>query len=636
MEGHKDISEMSFEEFFSEKDRSPVQQEPRVRRDAPRRSGGGQKGDVQMGFGAVIPKINYSDHSFFLYVPRYGSDANARFEVAIDCSAGVVPLGRLDSSPRGTGRLSRAATFNLTAEGISPLEQFTLIIDGQEVYRMRNRGILFFNNIGLPMGKPVGDTLAVYPKGKSLRVVKTDLGESFDIGDVTVTRADVSTAGGIWLDDRRRPERPHEDVDAPSKEEAQEVPQPATEEPKAKAKPKAKRKKATGTIRLPSGIPEADAMVDGEVLPVFSRFPAFSVSVENRELQECQVSLEDASGNAIAGGNPPVDAPMTFETDADGLMSVVLSCDGQVLARSRLVYIPDFVCDRPGKGDICEEPTFSYTAFGESGERDAADGPSVFSRGGVDITVCWNVPAVTYDVGAGPVRLGSDVPEIDVDQLGDVLTVTVTGARKKAVFLGSDKGKKRDITPDWMGDTYRIPMGQVSDEVYESDAPQFTLYITVNSFPMRRFMVIRNPVRVKASFSDGNVVADVAANGEFVCRIFKIDKTVETVALQPGSNTVPVPADAVEAEVVEVRNGSDRTTVQVGVRDLPFLWRDEMGDIWLYVSKTKRIPLPGDLSSGKPAPVKVRQWHDQIVRMNPELRNVSSEMMQKAFDRMVW
>ena len=109
MEGHKDISEMSFEEFFSEKDRSPVQQEPRVRRDAPRRSGGGQKGDVQMGFGAVIPKINYSDRSFFLYVPRYGSDANARFEVAIDCSAGVVPLGRLDSSPRGTGRLSRAA-----------------------------------------------------------------------------------------------------------------------------------------------------------------------------------------------------------------------------------------------------------------------------------------------------------------------------------------------------------------------------------------------------------------------------------------------------------------------------------------------------------------------------------------------
>ena len=174
MEGHKDISEMSFEEFFSEKDRSPVQQEPRVRRDAPRRSGGGQKGDVQMGFGAVIPKINYSDRSFFLYVPKYGSDANARFEVAIDCSAGVVPLGRLDSSPRGTGRLSRAATFNLTAEGISPLEQFTLIIDGQEVYRMRNRGILFFNNIG-----NAPEAAALAKACRAGRTVKVDMGELF-------------------------------------------------------------------------------------------------------------------------------------------------------------------------------------------------------------------------------------------------------------------------------------------------------------------------------------------------------------------------------------------------------------------------------------------------------------------------
>ena len=152
MEGHKDISDMSFEEFFSEKDRSPVQQEPRVRREAPRRGGGDGKGDVQMGFGAVIPKINYRDRSFVLYVPRYGSDANARFEVAIDCAQGVVPMGRLDSAPRGSGRLSRAATLDLTAEGISPLEQFTIIIDGQEVYRMQ--GVTSASPWGSPWATP--------------------------------------------------------------------------------------------------------------------------------------------------------------------------------------------------------------------------------------------------------------------------------------------------------------------------------------------------------------------------------------------------------------------------------------------------------------------------------------------------
>ena len=465
-------------------------------------------------------------------------------------------------------------------------------------------------------------------------MVKTELGESVDVGDVTVTRADVSTAGGIWLDDRRRSDRPSPEPEAPAGEDAgQEAPEVA--EPAPKAKP-ARRRKASGSVKLPAGVPEADAMVGEELLPIFRDVPAFRVTVENRELTECQIALQDASGETVAGGGAPVDAPMRFETDADGLLRVVLSCDGQVLARAAFVRILDFSCDRPGKGDICEAPAFGYTAFGESGQRDAAEGPSVFSRGGTDISVCWNVPAVSYDLGEGERRFTGEVPEVDVDQLGDTLLVRVTGARRKSVFLGSDKGKKRDVTPDWMGDVYRIPMAQIAEEVYASDASQFTLYITVNSLPMRRFMVIRNPVRMTASFVDGSVVAEVARTGEFVCRIFRMDKSVDTVPLQPGSNTVQVPEDAVEAEVAEVRNGADRAVLPVRVRDLPFLWRDETGDVWLYVSKSKRIPLPGDLAAAKPAPAKVRQWHDQIVRMNPELRSVSAEMMQRAFDRMGW
>ena len=631
MEGHKDISDMSFEEFFSEKDRMPI---PASRPEPRRPRQGQQRGDVQTGFGNVSPKINYKDGRFLLYIPRYSSDENARFEVAVDCAEGVVPLGRLDSVPRAGGRTTRSATIDITSAGISPLEPFTLVIDGADAFRYKPRSLLFFNNIGLPVGRPVGETYIVHARGTSLRTVKTEIHETVEVGSAVVERAEVSVAGGVWLDDRKHerkaPEQESQTEEAPV---AKEEPAPAAEEPEKKPKP-AKRKKAKGSLKVPAGIQDAEASVDGVRLQIYKRFPAFTVSVENCELEECTVALLDATGNQVAGGTAPVSVPMTFVTDTDGVLEIVLSKDTQRLASERFVYIPDFECSRPGKGDIPADPAFTFTVFGETRQGDVYDGPYRVQRNGADVSIVWNMPAVTYDIGSGPVRF--QPAEVDVGDLGDTLIVTVAGARKKALFFGGDKGKKRDITPDWMGDTYRIPMGQVSDEVYESDAPQFTLYITVNSFPMRRFMVIRNPVRVKASFSDGNVVADVAANGEFVCRIFKIDKTVETVALQPGSNTVPVPADAVEAEVVEVRNGSDRTTVQVGVRDLPFLWRDEMGDIWLYVSKTKRIPLPGDLSSGKPAPVKVRQWHDQIVRMNPELRNVSSEMMQKAFDRMVW
>ena len=628
MEGHKDISEMSFEEFFSEKDRMPVQ----ASRPEPRRQRQAQpKGDAPVGFGNVSPKINYKDGRFLLYIPRYGSDENARFEVAVDCSAGVVPLGRLESSPRAGGRLSRSTTVDITSAGISPLEPFTLVIDGVDAFRHKPRNVLYFNNIGLPVGRPVGEVYAVHSKGTALRTVKAEVMETSEVAGVMVTKAEVSVAGGIWLDDRKRdrqaPEAKAEDTETP-----EEVVQPEAEKTEApKPKPKS-RKKAKGSLKVPAGVQEAEASVDSVRLQIHRRFPPFTVSVENCELSECTVTLRDAAGNEVAGGTAPVSAPMTFDTDTDGVLEIVLSKGEQTLASERFVYIPDFECSRPGKGDIPPEPSFTFTAFGETVGADIYDGPYTVSRNGSDIAIVWNIPAVTYDIGGGPVRF--EPFDVDVGELGDTLVVTVAGARKKALFFGGDKGKKREVTPDWNDDTYRVPLNGIKEEVYSTTVPEFTMYITVNSFPMRRFMTIRNPPRMKASFADGNVVAEVAQGGEYVCRLYRMDKTVEEVPLQAGESSVPVSADVVEAEVAEVR---DRASVLVSVRPLPFLWRDETGEYWLYVNRSKRIPLPGDLvSSGKPDAARIRAWHDQIIRMNPELRDVTTQMMQRAFDEMGW
>ena len=631
MEGHKDISEMSFEEFFSEKDRMPVQ----ASRPEPRRQRQAQpKGDAPVGFGNVSPKINYKDGRFLLYIPRYGSDENARFEVAVDCSAGVVPLGRLESSPRAGGRLSRSTTVDITSAGISPLEPFTLVIDGVDAFRHKPRNVLYFNNIGLPVGRPVGEVYAVHAKGTSLRTVKAEVMETLEVAGVMVTKAEVSVAGGIWLDDRKR-DRQAPEAKADVTETPEEATQPEAEKTEApKPKPKS-RKKAKGSLKVPAGVQEAEASVDGVRLQIHRRFPPFTVSVENCELSECTVALWDAAGNEVAGGTAPVSAPMTFDTDTDGVLEIVLSKDAQTLASERFVYIPDFECSRPGKGDIPPEPSFTFTAFGETVGADIYDGPYTVSRNGSDITIVWNIPAVTYDIGGGPVRF--EPFDVDVGELGDTLVVTVAGVRKKALFFGGDKGKKREVTPDWNDDTYRVPLNGIKEEVYSTTAPEFTMYITVNSFPMRRFMTIRNPPRMKASFADGNVVAEVAQGGEYVCRLYRMDKTVEEVPLQAGESSVPVSADVVEAEVAEVHDGRDRASVLVSVRPLPFLWRDETGEYWLYVNRSKRIPLPGDLvSSGKPDAARIRAWHDQIIRMNPELRDVTTQMMQRAFDEMGW
>ena len=146
-------------------------------------------------------------------------------------------------------------------------------------------------------------------------------------------------------------------------------------------------------------------------------------------------------------------------------------------------------------------------------------------------------------------------------------------------------------------------------------------------------MTIRNPVRVKAKYEDGNVVAEIDPSvKECVCRLYKIDKSVEEFPMSTENCTVPVTQDTIEAEVVEMYNGQPRTSITVTVRQLPFLLRDQMGDKWMYVSKSKRIPLPGELfKDDKPDMNAIKAWHDRIVRMNPELKGVTFEMIKKAF-----
>ena len=95
---------------------------------------------------------------------------------------------------------------------------------------------------------------------------------------------------------------------------------------------------------------------------------------------------------------------------------------------------------------------------------------------------------------------------------------------------------------------------------------------------------------------------------------------------------MPVGPDIIEAEVLEMDGGKVRMAVPVSVRPIPFLKKDSRDDIWLYVSRSKRIPLPGGLiRDGRPDLAAVKAWHERIVRMNPELRSVSYQMMQKAF-----
>ena len=633
MEERKDISDMSFEEFFSKKEGESVASKPVAESIKTKVHNGGE---VQKGFGTTSPKLNLNGHVFDLYVPRYGSDENARFEASIDCASGVIPMGKLDSSPRGSGRLSRPATLNITEAGISPFEQFTLIIDGEEVYTYKPRRILFFNNVGMPMGKPAGDTFVVYPVSGTIRTSRAEIKDSFVVGDAKVVHAEVSLAGGVWIDDTPETvEEPAETLhEVPTTEKAAVK---ETEAPKPKVK-KGRRKKPTGSIKMPQGVQSADAILNGEIVPIFDKSPVFEVKVENREPEECSISIERPDGSVMVQGKAPSRGAMYFDIPGTGVMDLVLKHEDAELARSRFVFIPDFSCERKGNGDFAEDSVYTMTAYGTTSTHDSTEGPVSFDRDGQVHEILCYVPAIEFDTGSGFTRYSCDTETVDadVDTLGDRIRFKVDGAKKFSIFVGPEKGKKVEMELEPAGDVFVADLEPLKSQIYNSKNERFVLFVTVNSFPMRRLMTISNPVRVTASCKDGVLTAEVRRQGAFECRFFMKDKSVTTVQLVQGDNSLEVPADCVEAEVAEVANGATRSTIPVQVRPLPFLDRDETGEIWMFVSKDKRIPLPEALSASRPQPAAIKQWHDQIVRMNPELRGVTAAMMQSAFDSMGW
>ncbi len=621
----KDISEMSFEEFFSRSgdDADSKKSSPSSA------TGSDSEQDATMGFGGSIPKINYRDGKFFLYIPRF--KGTGRFDVAIETRSEVIPVARLDSTKLREHRLTRPATVELDELGVGPLDDFILTIDGANVFANKSRRMLFFNSSGLPMSHASGETIVVFRKGTPLRLFKASLLKTDTKGDVTVSVFDVAPGGSV----RIQSEEPSEPAAAEQK------PEPSKKSPKAlapvskKASPAAKKTKKApvkASISLSAGLQDASASIAGSVIPVYKEPPTVSISVEGCDMSECTVSVVDSAGETVFGRVPAEGRVELRSGRSDGLLTVDVEKDGKVLKSAQYFLVPDFACEYSGKGDIPDDTTMRFTMFGKDYEKGIYDpdleGP--YYRGETAFNVLWSVPVVTYDLGEGsrpyePLALSAD------ELTSSMLVVKVRGAKKKKIYFGPENGKKEDITKGWDSDSVQINLPPLLDQVYSSTGT-YCFFISVNSFPNRKFIQIHNPERARTSVSDGAINAEVlGGKTDCHCVIYLQDKSSKTVPLSDGSNSISIPEDAVEAEIVESFKGKVRRTTQVKVRPLPFI-SSIAGDLWLYVSKDKRIPLPDGLfKDGAPDLDAVARWHGKIVGMNPELKAVSLADMKRAF-----
>ena len=625
MEDRKDISDMSFEEFFAEQ--KVKKEKASERAEAAKARKEAAMGDHQPGFQGSGPKLNFTNWRVMVYIPRYTAGENSRFEVAVEVGEDVVPLGRLNSIKQRSSRVSRPDTLDITGAGVKPFSGFTITIDGNAVFELKPCDILFFNNMGSQMRKPFGDVYAVREPGVRLKLSRAEPVEEFEKNGLLITHLTVQATGGIWVDDS-------EYVPEPEAEEAEEVHEEAPEEPKKKEAPKKKpAKKCKGSIELPAGIPDADIVFGKEVLALYDSMPVVGASAEGCELSECEISV-DRAGVKIAGPKEASAQAQFKSKDLWGPLDIVLSKGDKALDTKRVFVIPGFSCKHAGKGDIAEDTSISYSVFGQKGQCDACDGDAAFENEGIEFSVRWAVPAVSYDIGSGPVRITTGTGSITASDIkGGKMRIIAKGARKKSVFFGGETGKKQELASNWDGEEAEIDMSGVIDEIYSNPSAKYYLFITVNSFPNRKFLAIGNPERITASFADGKIVVEADASiGDCVCRLYKIDRSQEDVPVSAGRTEVPIGSDVIEAEVVETKDGKARITLPVAVRSLPFVLEDDSGSVWLYVSKSKRIPLPDNLFiDGKPDEKLIKAWYERIVRMNPELKSMPLVSVVNAF-----
>ena len=132
----KDISDMSFDEFFlGKKSGSKAKEVPR-----PAESSDGETRVDGSRFIRGHPKINVKGGRISLFIPKYEGGKGARYAVKVMQGGRVFNLGNLKSSPLDSDVSSIPTEFDLTESDIDPLGGYILSIDGRTSTRDSNRG----------------------------------------------------------------------------------------------------------------------------------------------------------------------------------------------------------------------------------------------------------------------------------------------------------------------------------------------------------------------------------------------------------------------------------------------------------------------------------------------------------------
>lgn len=348
---------------------------------------------ARIGFTDGGPSIRYGDDRFLLSIPRYLGRPGDPYEVVIECRRGRIPAPPLRTSPNSDASLP--ASVDLTSMGVSPLEEFSLIIDDETVFINLATDRMIFDSEGEQRISVVGRGYVAIPCDAKTSAMGAGIISSRCIGSTRVLSVDFSAGGVLEVGQRigrdsyakavraeepGLPTCPSADVSISFTDEPIDITAyPLKDSLLGQAY-------AAQGIRIPP-------------LPFFGRIPGVEVAASGCDLSDCTLRVEDMEGNVLFGPVQVTAGTIVLDTARfEGIAQAVVSVNGEAIRILRYFIDTALRVELPHVGFYTKDSIATITTAATSFECNVFRGKTILFRN-YSVTIRFN--AVYYYVSIG-------------------------------------------------------------------------------------------------------------------------------------------------------------------------------------------------------------------------------------------
>lgn len=390
-----------------------------------------------------FPSVALRNGRFVLHVPSYVGLGGDRYETDLVLGSRVLPAAPLARSRSSDATVP--AEIDLTAMGVSPLEEFVLRIDGEPVFVNRATDRMVFDPEGEQVPAVVGSGYVAIPDGSRATAMGVGIVSARSVGDVSVLEVDSSEGGVV------EPGRICERDYANAIREETGSPSPGTDG-------------ASATVSFaghpldldvrPLG-PSKDEMPE---IPFYNTVPSVEVRVSGCRLEDCTIRAETSDGLTAFGPVQATSGKILLDTGSyRGFARAVVSLRGVALASSEYIVDKRYRYSLQGEGPLHAGNLEAVISFGDKEIRVPVNEKNILRYGDRAAAVRFNIALYKISLKLGETHYYDRIRHFDAvpSDLGRMISVHVklSGSRTPRIrkrVLVSDGGRVTPVTTAWI------------------------------------------------------------------------------------------------------------------------------------------------------------------------------------------